>query len=173
MDVLICQVESGVPPLQGHRKQTTTEWPVKAPGSNARIYSNDRNSYISLDPCARRSFELSNCFSSFSLSRLFQFNASFLFPWSQYKTPRTKYETILVLIGNPRRKSCSSWLNDLFEQNLHRGYLYGNTTSILVKCWAWLKTPPGSHEPNNTSPSPPRLAGFTLENIHMHTTIRI
>ena len=38
------------------------------------------------------------------------------FPWSSYKNLRTKYETVLVLIGNPtNRKRCSSWLYYLFE----------------------------------------------------------
>ena len=32
------------------------------------------------------------------------FNAPFV-PWSPYKTPRAKYETVLVLIGNPHRKA--------------------------------------------------------------------
>ena len=59
-------------------KQQRNDWTIgEAPSATARFYSNDRNSYNSLDSCARESFKLSRCFSSFSFSRLVQ-RSSFL-----------------------------------------------------------------------------------------------
>ena len=41
-----------------------------------------------------------------SRQRSHGFNALFFFfPWAPYKTLRTKYETVLVLTGNPSRKA--------------------------------------------------------------------
>ena len=69
--------------------------------------TNDWNSYNSFGPCTRRSSKLSNGFFP-SLVSFCSTSTSPPFPWSSYKTLRTKYETVLVLIGNPRRKRYSS-----------------------------------------------------------------
>ncbi len=48
----------------------------EAPSATARLYSNGRNSYSFLVPCARRPFKIASC-SSFSLLALVPFNAFF------------------------------------------------------------------------------------------------
>jgi hypothetical protein len=61
---------------------------------------------------------------SFSLSRfLVHFSStSPPFPWFSYKTLRTKYETVLVLTGNPHRKAVAVDLticsNKIFSGNI-------------------------------------------------------
>ena len=92
----------------------------EAPSATARFYSNGRNSYSSLVPCARRSSKMSSCSSSL-LSSLCSFS-SMLSLWS-LRVVKRSYK-----LSKPSGTTCSfrrklrQLTKLLVRINLHRGY---------------------------------------------------
>jgi hypothetical protein len=83
----------------------------ETPSATARFYSNGRNSYSTLVSCARRPSKMASCSSSPCLV------------------------SCSIFVQDPSSKE---HVKRTLSKILHRGYLYDNTTSILVKCWTWL-----------------------------------
>ncbi len=94
----------------------------EAPSATARFYSNGRNSYSSLVPCARRTSKMPNCSSSF-LSSLRSLVLQRLYFWWSLRVLKRSYK-----LSKPSGTTCSfrrklrQLTKLLVRINLHRGY---------------------------------------------------